>query len=110
MRWAKSIYEQSKSRAWPSSSAVAVITAIASRLHAAIVAAARHADDVLSKWLIRFTSPWSVTCLLVSWLAHRASELHVWVSFAVGPLEGNVESSRERSPSQRLSHLPPEQL
>lgn len=50
----ESIYEQSESKAWPSSSpsftqspsAVAVITAIASRLRAAIVvAAARHADD-----------------------------------------------------------------
>lgn len=50
----ESIYEQNESKAWPSSSpslssspsAVAVITAIASRLHAAIVvAAARHADD-----------------------------------------------------------------
>lgn len=49
----ESIYEQSESKAWPSSSpsstlspsAVAVITAIASRLRAAIVvAAARHAD------------------------------------------------------------------
>lgn len=95
-----------------SPSAVAVITAIASRLHAAIVAAARHAaddDDALSKWLIRFTSPWSVTCLLVSRLAHRASELHVWVSFVAVSQVGNVESTRERSLSQRLSHLPPEQ-
>lgn len=115
----ESIYEQSESKAWPSSSpsftqspsAVAVITAIASRLRAAIVvAAARHADDDALKVVDPVYEPLVgdlFACLTPgSSGAMGLGELHVWVSLRVE----NMWSEVAKGHLVLVEHLPPEQL